>query len=201
MKKSTIIILVSVAAFLFLFILLPIGYGIGTYNKLVTERENVNSQWANVESQYQRRADLIPNLVQTVKGYATHESSTLEGVMAARAKATQITIDPKNMTPEKLQQYQAAQGQVGAALGRLMVVSENYPNLKANENFLELQAQLEGTENRIAVERNKYNDAAKKYEVIIQHFPGVIIASMFGFKEKPYFEAEKAAAKAPAVKF
>ena len=201
MKKSTIIVLVSVAAFLFLFILLPIGYGIGSYNKLVSSEETVNSQWANVESQYQRRADLIPNLVQTVKGYATHESSTLEGVMAARAKATQITIDPKNMTPEKLQQYQAAQGQVGAALGRLMVVSENYPNLKANENFLELQAQLEGTENRIAVERSRFNELAKSFNTDIRHFPTNIIAGMTGFQKKPYFEAEKEAAKVPTVKF
>ena len=142
MKKSSII-LISVVAIL----VLAFFSGISTYNKLVTERANVNSQWGNVESQYQRRADLIPNLVSTVKGYATHESSTLEGVMAARAKATQITIDPKNLTPEKLQEYQAAQGQVGAALGRLMMITENYPNLKANENFRELQAQLEGTEN------------------------------------------------------
>ena len=201
MKKSTIIILVSAATFLFLFILLPIGYGIGSYNKLVTSEETVNSQWANVESQYQRRADLIPNLVQTVKGYATHESSTLEGVMEARAKATQITIDPKNMTPEKLQQYQAAQGQVGAALGRLMVVSENYPNLKANENFLELQAQLEGTENRIAVERGRFNELAKEFNTSIRRFPTNIVAGIAGLQKKPYFEAEKAAAKAPAVKF
>ncbi len=201
MKKSTIIILVSVAAFLFLFILLPIGYGIGSYNKLVTSEETVNSQWANVESQYQRRADLIPNLVQTVKGYATHESSTLEGVMAARARATQITIDPKNLTPEKLQEYQAAQGQIGSAIGRLMMVTENYPNLKANENFLELQAQLEGTENRISVERNRFNDVAKSFNTSIRSFPTNIVAGITGFQKKPYFEAEKAAAKAPAVKF
>jgi LemA protein len=201
MKKSTIIILVSVAAFLFLFILLPIGYGIGSYNKLVTSEETVNSQWANVESQYQRRADLIPNLVQTVKGYATHESSTLEGVMEARAKATQVTIDPKNMTPEKLQQYQAAQGQVGAALGRLMVVSENYPNLKANQNFLELQAQLEGTENRIAVERGRFNEVAKGFNTSIRSFPTNIVAGITGFQKKPYFEAQEDSKKAPAVKF
>ena len=196
MKKSSII-LISVVAIL----VLAFFSGISTYNKLVTERANVNSQWGNVESQYQRRADLIPNLVSTVKGYATHESSTLEGVMAARAKATQITIDPKNLTPEKLQEYQAAQGQVGAALGRLMMITENYPNLKANENFLELQAQLEGTENRISVERTRYNDVAKSYEVTIQSFPAVIFARLFGFEKKPYFEAEKAAEKAPSVKF
>jgi LemA protein len=200
MKKSTIIILASVAAFLFLFILLPIGFGIGSYNHLVTSEETVNSQWANVESQYQRRADLIPNLVATVKGYATHESSTLEGVMAARAKATQVTIDPKNMTPEKLQQYQAAQGQVGSALGRLMMVTENYPNLKANENFLELQAQLEGTENRIAVERGRFNDLAKAYNTSIRRFPTSIVARIAGFQKKPYFEAEIGSEKAPVVK-
>ena len=201
MKKSTIIILSSVIGFVFLFILLPIGYGIGSYNKLVTSEETVNSQWSNVESQYQRRADLIPNLVATVKGYATHESSTLEGVMEARAKATQVTIDPKNITPEKLQQYQAAQGQVGAALGRLMVVSENYPNLKANENFMELQAQLEGTENRIAVERGRFNELAKSFNTTLRRFPTNIVARITGFQKKPYFEAEKSASKVPQVKF
>lgn len=201
MKKSTIIILASVAAFFILFIVLPVSYGIGVYNRLVTLDETVNSQWGNVESQYQRRADLIPNLVSTVKGYATHESSTLEGVMAARAKATQITIDPKNLTPKKLQEYQAAQGQVGAALGRLMMITENYPNLKANENFLELQAQLEGTENRISVERGRFNEMAKNYNMAIRRFPISIIAGISGFEKKPYFEAEKGTEKAPAVKF
>ena len=139
--------------------------------------------------------------MQTVKGYATHESSTLEGVVAARAKATQVTIDPKNLTPQKLQEYQAAQGQVSSALGKLMMITENYPDLKANQNFLELQAQLEGTENRISVERNRFNDAAKSYDITIQRFPKSIIASLFGFEKKPYFEAEKGAEKAPAVKF
>jgi len=201
MKKSTIIILASIFGFLFLFIILPIGYGVGRYNNLVTAEETVNSQWSNVESQYQRRADLIPNLVATVKGYATHESSTLEGVMEARAKATQVTIDPKNITPEKLQQYQAAQGQVGAALGRLMVVSENYPNLKANENFIELQSQLEGTENRIAVERGRFNELAKQFNTTLRKFPTNIVARITGFQPKPYFEAEKSASKAPHVKF
>ena len=195
--KTNTIILISVIAVL----VIAFFSGISKYNSLVTEREDVNRQWANVESQYQRRSDLIPNLVQTVKGYATHESSTLEAVVSARSKATQITIDPKNLSPEKLQEYQAAQGQVSSALGKLLMITENYPDLKANRNFLELQAQLEGTENRISVERQNYNDVAMKYQADIQHFPGVIIASMFGFKEKPYFEAEKAAAKAPAVKF
>ena len=196
MKKSSIILISVIAVVALLFL-----WGTSGYNSLVTLREDVNSQWANVESQYQRRSDLIPNLVQTVKGYATHESSTLEGVVAARAKATQVTIDPKNLTPQKLQEYQAAQGQVSSALGKLMMITENYPNLKANQNFLELQAQLEGTENRISVERNRFNDAAKSYDITIQRFPKSIIASLFGFEKKPYFEAEKGAEKAPAVKF
>lgn len=196
MKKSSII-LISVVAFIAILFM----WGTSGYNSLVTLREDVNSQWANVESQYQRRSDLIPNLVSTVKGYATHESSTLEGVVAARAKATQITIDPKNLTPEKLQEYQAAQGQVSSALGKLLMITENYPNLKANQNFLELQAQLEGTENRISVERNRFNDVAKSYDVTIQRFPKSIIAALFGFEKKPYFEAEKGSEKAPSVKF
>lgn len=196
MKKNTIILISVIAV-----VIISFFWGISGYNSLVTLREDVNSQWANVESQYQRRSDLIPNLVQTVKGYTTHESSTLEGVVAARAKATQVTIDPKNLTPEKLQEYQAAQGQVSSALGKLLMITENYPNLKANQNFLELQAQLEGTENRISVERNRFNDVAKSYDITIQRFPKSIIASLFGFKEKPYFEAEKGTEKAPAVKF
>jgi len=196
MKKNSII-LISVAAI----IVLLFSWGISGYNGLVTLREDVNSQWANVESQYQRRSDLIPNLVSTVKGYATHESSTLEGVVAARAKATQITIDPKNLTPEKLQEYQAAQGQVSSALGKLLMITENYPDLKANQNFLELQAQLEGTENRISVERNRYNETAKNYDVSIKMFPKSILASICGFKDKPYFESEKGTEKAPSVKF
>jgi len=196
MKKSSII-LIAIAAVL----ILAIFSGISTYNKLVTEREKVNSQWANVESQYQRRSDLIPNLVATVKGYATHESSTLEGVIAARAKATQVTVDAKTLTPEKLQQYQAAQGELTSALGKLIMIKESYPELKANQNFLELQAQLEGTENRISVERSRYNEVAQNYTTIIQRFPAVIFANMFGFEKKPYFEAEKGTEKAPSVKF
>ncbi|ADQ80750.1 LemA family protein [Paludibacter propionicigenes WB4] len=196
MKKSSII-LIAIAAVL----ILAIFSGISTYNKLVTEREKVNSQWANVESQYQRRSDLIPNLVATVKGYATHESSTLEGVIAARAKATQVTVDAKTLTPEKLQQYQAAQGELTSALGKLIMIKESYPELKANQNFLELQAQLEGTENRISVERSRYNEIAQNYTTIIQRFPAVIFANMFGFEKKPYFEAEKGSEKAPSVKF
>ena len=196
MKRSSIILISIVAVVAVLFL-----WGMSGYNSLVTSREDVNSQWANVESQYQRRSDLIPNLVSTVKGYATHESSTLEGVVAARAKATQVTIDPKNLTPQKLQEYQAAQGQVSSALGKLLMITENYPDLKANQNFLELQAQLEGTENRISVERDRYNEIAKKYDISIQRVPKSILASMFGFVDKPYFESEKGTEKAPSVKF
>jgi LemA protein len=196
MKKSSII-LISVVAVL----VLAFFWGMSGYNGLVSKQEEVNSQWSNVESQYQRRSDLIPNLVATVKGYASHESSTLEGVVAARAKATQVTIDPANLTPEKLQEYQAAQGQVSSALGKLLMITENYPDLKANQNFLELQAQLEGTENRISVERNRFNEIAKAYNTSIRRFPTNILAGMFGFDKKPYFEAEKGSEKAPEVKF
>ena len=196
MKKSTIILL-SVIGLIAVLVL----WGMSTYNGLISLREDVNSQWSNVESQYQRRSDLIPNLVATVKGYATHESSTLEGVVAARAKATQVTIDPAKLTPEKLQEYQAAQGQVSSALGKLLMITENYPDLKANQNFLELQAQLEGTENRISVERNRFNEVAQSYNTTIRRFPTVILSGMFGFDKKPYFEAEKGTDKAPAVKF
>jgi LemA protein len=196
MKKSTTILISIVAVVAVIFL-----WGMSGYNSLVTSREEVNSQWGNVQSQYQRRSDLIPNLVSTVKGYATHESSTLEGVVAARAKATQVTIDPKNLTPQKLQEYQAAQGQVSSALGKLLMITENYPDLKANQNFLELQAQLEGTENRISVERDRYNETAKSYDISIKRVPKSILASIFGFVDKPYFESEKGSEKAPSVKF
>jgi LemA protein len=196
MKKSTTILISIVAVVAVIFL-----WGMSGYNSLVTSREEVNSQWGNVQSQYQRRSDLIPNLVSTVKGYATHESSTLEGVVAARAKATQVTIDPKNLTPQKLQEYQAAQGQVSSALGKLLMITENYPDLKANQNFLELQAQLEGTENRISVERDRYNETAKSYDISIKRVPKSILASIFGFEDKPYFESEKGSEKAPSVKF
>jgi LemA protein len=196
MKKNTII-LISILGLVAISIL----WSIGSYNGLVSTQEEVNSQWANVQNQYQRRADLIPNLVATVKGYATHESSTLEGVIAARAKATQITVNPENLTPEKLQQYQAAQGQLSSALGKLLMITENYPDLKANQNFIELQAQLEGTENRIAVERNRFNEVSKEYNLSIRRFPKNIIAGMFGFEKKVYFEAEKSSQEAPKVQF
>lgn len=174
---------------------------ISSYNSMVSAEEGVSSQWSNVENQYQRRADLIPNLVNTVKGYAAHESSTFEAVVAARSKATQITVDPNDLTPEKLQAYQSAQGEVGAALGKLLAITENYPDLKANENFKELQAQLEGTENRISVERMRFNETAKAFNTTIRRFPQNIIASMFGFEKKAYFEAAQGTNQAPQVQF
>ncbi len=173
----------------------------GAYNRMVVEDENVSSAWAQVENVYQRRADLIPNLVETVKGYAEHESSTLENVVAARAKATQVTIDPENLTPEALAAFNEAQGELSSALGRLLLIQENYPDLKASQQFMELQAQLEGTENRIATERMKFNEAAKTYNTMIRQFPDNIIASMFGFEKKAYFEAQAGAETAPKVEF
>lgn len=171
------------------------------YNGLVSAEEQVESVWAQVENQYQRRADLVPNLVATVKGYASHESETLQGVIDARARATQITIDPSNATPEQMAAYQAAQGELSQALGRLLAVAENYPDLKANENFRDLQQQLEGTENRITVARQLFNEEAMKYNKMVRKFPTNIIANMFGFEKKPYFEAEAGANKAPKVEF
>lgn len=196
MKKGTIVgfsVLVLVAI-IFL-------WGMGQYNGMVKSQEKLNKSWANVESQYQRRADLIPNLVSTVKGYATHEEKTLTEVMDARAKATQTTIDPSHMTEASMAKYQAAQAQVGSSISRLLVSVEQYPNLKANENFLELQAQLEGTENRISVERQRFNDAAQEFNTKIQYFPKNMIAGMFGFEKKAYFKAEESAEKSPVVKF
>lgn len=171
------------------------------YNGLVSMDEQVAGKWANVETQYQRRADLIPNLVNTVKGYATHEQETLEGVIEARSKATQIKVDASELTPERLAQFQRAQGELTAALGKLLAIREQYPDLKANQNFLELQSQLEGTENRITVARKDFNDAAKAYNVAIRRFPKNILAGLFGFDKKSYFEAESGAEKAPEVKF
>lgn len=182
-------------------ILALVLWGVSGYNSLVGMDEEVNGKWANVETQYQRRSDLLPNLVSTVKGYAAHEKSTLEAVMAARSQATQVKIDPSNCTPQQLAAYQKAQGDVTTALGKLLAISENYPQLKANENFLELQSQLEGTENRINVARKDFNDAAKKFNMSIRRFPKSIIASMCGFEKRSYFEAEAGADKAPKVEF
>lgn len=172
-----------------------------TYNKLVEQEETVAQKWADVQTQYQRRADLIPNLVNTVKGYAAHESETLQAVVEARTKATQITVNADDLTPEKLAEYQAAQGEVSQALGRLLAITEAYPDLKANEQFSELQAQLEGTENRIAESRRLYNEAVQTYNVSVRRFPNNIWAMIFGFDKKTPFAAEAGAEKAPEVQF
>ena len=193
-KTTTIVVIVAVLAAVAFWL-------VGKYNAMVTADENVKTAWAQVENQYQRRSDLIPNLVATVKGYAAHESQVLESVVEARAKATQVVVDPSKTSPEQLAAFQSAQGELTQALGRLLAVAENYPDLKANQNFLELQAQLEGTENRIAVARNAFNETAKKYNKLIRRFPGNIVASIFGFEQKAYFEAEPGAEKAPVVQF
>lgn len=195
MKKTWIIITVI------LVIAIAVVYSISSYNSLVSQEESVSTAWSNVENQYQRRADLIPNLVNTVKGYAAHEKETLDAVVSARSKATQAQISIDDLTPEKLQAYQRAQGEIGAALGRLLAITENYPDLKANENFQTLQAQLEGTENRISVERRKFNETAKAYNTNIRRFPKNIIAGLFGFEKRPYFEASEGTETAPEVKF
>ena len=195
MKKSvTIIVIIAVLAALTFWM-------VGKYNAMVTAEENVKTAWAQVENQYQRRSDLIPNLVATVKGYAAHESQVLESVVAARAKATQVVVDPSQASPEQLAAYQASQGELSQALGRLLAVTENYPDLKADKNFRELQEQLEGTENRITVARNAFNESAKEYNRLIRLFPNNIVASIFGFQQKAYFAAEAGAEKAPVVAF
>jgi LemA protein len=196
MKKSLIVIIVLVVLACTIFF-----WYTRTYNKMVKVDENVTAQWGNVENQYQRRSDLIPNLVATVKGYATHEQSTLEGVVEARAKATQMKIDPTNLTEESMAKFQAAQGELSSALSRLLVSVEAYPDLKANQNFLDLQAQLEGTENRISTERTRFNDKANEYNQLIRQFPNNLVASMAGFDKKPYFKAEEGAEKAPKIEF
>lgn len=193
MKKSIIIIIAVVAVIVI--------WAVSMYNGLVTMDESVNSQWANVETQYQRRADLIPNLVNTVKGYASHEKETLEGVVEARSKATQMQVNANDLTPEKLAEYQKAQGAVTSALGKLLAITENYPDLKANQNFLELQAQLEGTENRINVARTNFNNAAQAYNTAIRRFPKSLFASMFDFDKHAYFEAAEGTETAPTVSF
>ena len=171
------------------------------YNGMVKEQEKATTAWSNVQSAYQRRADLIPNLVEVVKGYASHEKETFESVVAARSKATSITLDPSTMTPEKLKEFQQAQGELGAALGRLIAIQESYPDLKANENFRDLQVQLEGTENRINEARNLFNGVVQQYNIVIRKFPKNLLAGMFGFEKMDKFEAEAGAEKAPQVKF
>ena len=182
-------------------IILIVGWLMSGYNDMVELDENVNREWSQVENQYQRRLDLIPNLVNVVKGYASHEKETLEGVIEARAKATQTTIDPSNMTEEQLANFQKAQDGLSGALNRLMVVVEKYPELKANENFLQLQAQLEGTENRITVARKGYNDAATIYNKLVRRFPNNMLAGIFGFSVRPQFKAQEGAESAPTVQF
>lgn len=176
-------------------------WGFSSYNGIATKDQEVKRAWGDVESDYQRRSDLIPNLVNTVKGYANFEQKTLTDVIQARASATQMKIDPTNLTPEKLAAFQQAQTGLSSAIGRLLVVSENYPDLKANQNFLDLQAQLEGTENRISVSRKRFNEAVLTYNGLIVRFPGSLVAKIGGFTEKGFFEAAEGADKAPEVKF
>ena len=195
MKKGLVVVVVlGVLAIIAL-------WGINAYNGMIAGQEDVENAWAQVENQYQRRADLVPNLVATVKGYAAHEQETFERVVEARAKATQVIVDPSNTTPEQMAAFQAAQGELSQALGRLLALAESYPDLKANENFRDLQAQLEGTENRIATARQLFNDTARQYNTLVRRFPTNIIAAMFGFEKKPYFEAEEGAKHAPKVEF
>ena len=192
MKKSIIFLFVA-----FMTIMLPSC----NYNRIIRQQETVEMSWSEVENQYQRRMDLIPNLVSTVKGYASHEQETLTGVIEARAKATSVTIDANNMTEEQLANYQKAQRDVTNALSKLMMVTESYPQLRANENFLELQAQLEGTENRISVARRNFNKSVRQYNNTIRSFPTLIYAGWFGFTTKPYFQADEGAKTAPKVEF
>lgn len=193
MKRTTIVAIVIIAVIAI--------WAVSAYNGLVKADEAVSTAWSNVENQYQRRADLIPNLVNTVKGYAAHENETLMAVTNARSQATAVSVNAEDLTAESLQKYQKAQGEVGAALGRLLAISESYPDLKANENFRELQAQLEGTENRISVERRNFNDAVRSFNTSIRTFPRNLIASMSGFEKRPYFEAAEGTSTAPEVQF
>ena len=196
MSKKTIIWIAVLGV-----LAIAIIWGVGRYNAIITAEENVKTAWSQVENQYQRRADLIPNLVETVKGYAAHESETLEGVIAARAKATQVVVDPTNASAEQIAAFQAAQGELSQALGRLMAISENYPDLKANQNFGALQSQLEGTENRITVARNNFNEVARQFNTMIRRFPTNIIANMMSMEKRAYFEATEGAEVAPKVEF
>ncbi|MGC8595205.1 MAG: LemA family protein [Candidatus Kryptoniota bacterium] len=201
MSRGTVIAL-SIIGGIIVIALIVVAWGFGVYNRLVTYDENVKQTWSQVENQYQRRYDLIPNLVETVKGYAKHEEQVFEEVTKARASVGQITVTPEVLSnPEAFRRFQVAQDQLGGALSRLLAVSENYPDLKANQNFLALQAQLEGTENRIAVERRRFNEAVQAYNTLVRRFPSAIVASISGFRERPYFEAYSAAQTAPQVKF
>lgn len=200
-NKAVMFVVVALAIILVLFGILVI-WNIGVYNNLVTSEQNVIKQWAQVENQYQRRADLIPNLVNTVKGYADFEKQVLTDVVEARAKVGQFNVTPEVLNDSQaFQRFQSAQGELSSALSRLLAVVENYPELKANENFLQLQAQLEGTENRIAVERKRFNETVQEYNVSIKRFPATILASIFGFKEKQYFSAIQGAETPPKVEF
>ena len=196
MKKGLTVIVIIAAIVLALFFWVK-----NSYNGLVKSEEQVKAAWSQVENVYQRRADLIPNLVATVKGYAAHESSTLESVVEARSKATQVTVDPDRLDAGEIARFQEAQGELTQALGRLVMLRESYPDLKANQNFMELQAQLEGTENRISTERMKFNETARSYNTMVRSFPKNIIASMFGFETKGYFEAAEGTETAPKVEF
>ena len=196
MKRSSLTVIIVVAAIAIIVLWLIKGY-----NNMVALEESVDTAWSNVEADYQRRADLLPNLVNIVKGYAAHESSTFENIVNARSKATQITVDPKDMTPEQMEEFQKAQGEVGAAFGRLMAITENYPELKANENFRALQEQWEGTENRIQVARKSYNATAQTSNTTIRRFSHNLISNFFNFKTKPYFKADEGAEKAPVATF
>ncbi len=200
MKKGCIVGLV-IAAVLAVLVLIVVSWGVKIYNQIVPMNEQVATAWSNVETQYQRRNDLIPNFVNTVKGAAAFEQETLTKVIEARAKATQVTVDPSNITPEQLQQFQAAQGEVSSALARLMVVVEQYPELKATQNYRDLQVELEGTENRIAVARNNFNEAALAFNTFIKKFPNMIVAGFTKFRERPYFKAQEGAETAPKVEF
>jgi len=200
MNKTLIIVLIVLGGIV-LFGFGIFGWFTSKYNGMVIESEKVDAQWAQVENVYQRRADLIPNLVATVKGYASHEKETLEGVIEARSKATSTNISADNLDPQALQKFQAAQDGLSSALSRLMVVVERYPDLKANQNFMQLQAQLEGTENRISVERKRFNETAMTYNTLIKTFPNAFLANMFGFEKKPYFKANQGADEAPKVEF
>ncbi|HKL32017.1 MAG TPA: LemA family protein [Tangfeifania sp.] len=192
MRRINVILLAIVSGFLF--------SGCG-YNKMVDMEEQVTAQWSQVENVYQRRADLIPNLVNTVKGYAEHEQETLEGVIEARSKATSVNVNPENLSEQSIEQFNQAQQGLSSALSRLMVVVERYPDLKANQNFLDLQAQLEGTENRIAVERRKFNEVTQTYNAYIRKFPQVVYSGWFGFEKKDYFQSQQGADQAPEVQF